>query len=279
MAGISAKAFLASSPDCGCPGNKKGYNGNEIQNKEFSDGSGLELYDFNARTFDQQIGRFIQIDPIPDEGEQEEITPFHFGGNNPILYSDPDGECPWCVGAIIGAVVDAGLQLTEIALTDKKLSEFSVTSVAVSAGAGALSGGISSIAKVKQARTFFKLATEIGTDAGVSAGSQLIKDGKVTLKKTLVDVGAGQIVGRGVGVVVEKKVATSATATRLKEIINKEKNVARGKSNTTAKAKAKVSQAEKELDQYVKTRAASSAATASGAASTATEKVVEKKKN
>ena len=39
MSGISSKAFQSSSPDCGCPGNKKGFNGNEIQIKEFSDGS------------------------------------------------------------------------------------------------------------------------------------------------------------------------------------------------------------------------------------------------
>lgn len=57
--------------------NRKKYNGNELQSKEFSDGSGLELYDFNARTYDQQLGRFLQIDPLPDEGEQESWTPYH----------------------------------------------------------------------------------------------------------------------------------------------------------------------------------------------------------
>jgi len=85
MAGISSKA-------AGSLANKKQYAGNELQNKEFNDGSGLELYDFNARTYDHQIGRFIQIDPMTDEGGQESLTPFQYCGNNPILNSDPDGK-------------------------------------------------------------------------------------------------------------------------------------------------------------------------------------------
>lgn len=86
MAGISSKA-------AGSLINKKGYNGNELQNREFSDGSGLEVYDFNARTYDQQIGRFIQIDPLFEDG-QESINPYHFSFNNPIRFNDPDGEAP-----------------------------------------------------------------------------------------------------------------------------------------------------------------------------------------
>jgi RHS repeat-associated protein len=88
MAGISSKALSFGSPE-----NKRGYNGNELQNKEFSDGSGLDLYDFNARTYDQQIGRFIQIDPLFEDG-QESINPYHFSFNNPVRFSDPDGEAP-----------------------------------------------------------------------------------------------------------------------------------------------------------------------------------------
>lgn len=87
MTGISSRA--ASSLI-----NKKGYNGNELQNKEFSDGNGLELYDFNARTYDAQIGRFIQIDPETEEEHQDSWSPYHFSFNNPILNSDPDGRDP-----------------------------------------------------------------------------------------------------------------------------------------------------------------------------------------
>jgi RHS repeat-associated protein len=88
--GISSKA-------AGRLENKKGFNGNELQSSEFSDNSGLDLYDFNARTYDQQIGRFIQIDPDSEEGNQETLTPYQFGLNNPIRYDDPDGKCPPCL--------------------------------------------------------------------------------------------------------------------------------------------------------------------------------------
>jgi RHS repeat-associated protein len=89
MAGISSKA-------AGKLRSNKSYNGNELQNKEFSDDSGLEMYDFNARTYDQQLGKFMQIDPLSDEEGQEVLSPYHYTGNNPIRFNDPTGKCGWC---------------------------------------------------------------------------------------------------------------------------------------------------------------------------------------
>jgi RHS repeat-associated protein len=91
MAGISSNALKESNYS----ENRKKYNGNELQSKEFSD-SGLEWFDFNARTYDQQIGRFMQIDPWIEVGGQEMLTPYQFSGNNPIRYNDPDGRCFFC---------------------------------------------------------------------------------------------------------------------------------------------------------------------------------------
>lgn len=83
MAGISSKALNNA------PVNKYGITGKEIQNKEFSDGSGLELYDFSARTYDQQIGRFLQIDP--NSFNYYAWTPYNYCANNPIAIMDPTG--------------------------------------------------------------------------------------------------------------------------------------------------------------------------------------------
>lgn len=99
MAGISSNGLNIGGNDtnCNCP-NKKGFNGNDLESEEFNNGSGLNLYDFNSRTYDQQIGRFIQIDPLTEDEKQDNLSSYQFGWNNPIRYNDPDGKCPGCVG-------------------------------------------------------------------------------------------------------------------------------------------------------------------------------------
>ena len=111
MAGISSNAANTLQ-------NKKGYNGNELQSKEFSDGSGLEMYDFNARFYDPQLGRFMQVDPMSEEGDQESWGPFGFGYDNPIRYNDPDGKCPCLIPFLIPALKAATAAVVAYVVVD-----------------------------------------------------------------------------------------------------------------------------------------------------------------
>lgn len=88
MAGISDKALKQQYVE-----NKYRFNdGSELANKEFSDGSGLEMYETDFRGYDPQIGRFIQQDPLSDLFE--DWSPYAFAADNPIYLNDPMGLAP-----------------------------------------------------------------------------------------------------------------------------------------------------------------------------------------
>jgi RHS repeat-associated protein len=56
---------------------------------EFQDELGLNIYATNFRQYDPAIGRFTSID-VMAEGDAD-LTPYRFGYNNPVLFSDPTG--------------------------------------------------------------------------------------------------------------------------------------------------------------------------------------------
>ena len=68
-------------------GYRYGFNGKEKTNEILGEGNS---YDFGARMYDARVGRWLSCDPR--ESEVPFYNPFRFGFDNPIRYSDLNGE-------------------------------------------------------------------------------------------------------------------------------------------------------------------------------------------
>lgn len=101
MHGISSAAF-------GKLQSNYGYQGKELEASEFFDGSGFDQYDFHARYYDPQLGRWWAADP-----SNQFASPYLAMGNNWINGTDPSGR--WfgiddLIFAGVGAIINVASQ-------------------------------------------------------------------------------------------------------------------------------------------------------------------------
>ena len=109
--------------------------GNPIQyTARENDGTGLVYY--RARYYEPNVGRFISEDPVGAVGG---LNFYAYVGGDPLNYTDPTGECPWCIGAAIGFGFDLVSQLIE---NGGNLGCISLSRLAMNTALGAVGGGL-----------------------------------------------------------------------------------------------------------------------------------------
>ena len=257
-------------------GYRFGFNG--MQRDDELKGIGNQLSTL-YRIYDARLALWLSIDPEFIQFPEE--SPYIINQNNPVFNTDPNGDCPWCIGAAVSATLDAGIQLTEIALSEQKsLSDFKWGDVAIAAAAGAAGVGIAArmdkVVKVASAanrvsKPVLKLATSAATDAVISAGTQKAKTGSIDVTDLIIDVTAGGTAGRFAGDVAANVAQKSQTGKVLAKQAERAQRVAAASSRPARQVA--VSTTAKKVENFVASRSVGAGTAASGLVSDAAKKL------
>ncbi|REG90716.1 type I restriction endonuclease [Algoriphagus antarcticus] len=95
-------------------------------------------YDFHSRQYDAALGRWFGSDP--KAGVMPYNSPYSAMMNNPVMFTDPDGECPICFAAIIGAAIGAAGYTANVTFSNGGFNNWNWAQFGKSVGMGALSG-------------------------------------------------------------------------------------------------------------------------------------------
>ena len=96
------------------------------------------LYYLNSRYYDPSIGRFINADDISyiQPTDINGLNLFAYGYNNPVMYTDPEGNMPNWLKWIIGGIAFVG------ATVITALTAGAITPLIIGMGISIISGGL-----------------------------------------------------------------------------------------------------------------------------------------
>jgi RHS repeat-associated protein len=205
--------------------NKYQYNG-----KELNDDFGLGWNHHDWRFYDVAIGRFVTVDRLAEEEDQEQLSPYHFSYNNPIRYDDPDGQCPTCITAAGMALLEGGIELAgQLLENGGDFRKVDWVDVGVEAIKGAATGSGAGLF----ARGALEVTGEVvkaGVDGSIEGGLETVvtKDEQGKRTKTLSEAGIDLAVGVVGGKLGDKAVDKGISA--LQKGASKAKDVASAKT-------------------------------------------------
>jgi RHS repeat-associated protein len=102
--GMNIEALSGKAPQA--KSNRFKYNGFEEQ-VEFD----LDWYDYGARQFDPQLGRFLSVDPAGDLMTRH--SPYNYAFDNPVRFTDPDGMMPTDPQDTKGTTLNRGVKISD----------------------------------------------------------------------------------------------------------------------------------------------------------------------
>lgn len=120
------------------------------------------LYFYESRYYHAIFGRFVSPDSIvPNLKIPQDLNRYAYARNNPMLYTDPSGHCPICIGIGIGilvGVISSGIQ-----------SDWDLEATLIGGAIGGASAGVGAgVASSVYSATLSALG---GTWAGVAGGA------------------------------------------------------------------------------------------------------------
>ncbi len=189
------------------PKDEVGYTGHKFD-------TDLGLSYMQARYYDPVIGRFYSNDPIGYTA-QNPVMSFNrylYVNNNPYKYTDPNGE--FLLGAVIGVVLEVGIQAAtgELSLSGESLGKIALAGAAGAVGAGIATAAtkLASVAKLGKAGT---AAANLGGDVASSVSGTAITGGELSVEGVAANIVGGKVGANALGAAAKNLPASAKNIT------------------------------------------------------------------